>query len=92
VAHTPSHRFRLLQHRTSFKPPRKAKTDGAFEAYLQPPTRIEFNGVQVGQWKDNDFKIVSLNVYGLDGGEFEELLAYMDTQGLGVLVLQDTRL
>ena len=42
------------------------------------PTRIEFNGVQVGQWKDNDVKIVSLNVDGLDGGKFEELLAYMD--------------
>ena len=28
---------------------------------------------------------------GLDGGKFEELLAYMDTQGIGVLVLQDTR-
>ena len=54
------------------------------------PPRIDFNGVQVGEWKENDVKIASLNVDGLDGGKFEELLAYMDTQGLGVLVLQET--
>ena len=55
------------------------------------PTRIDFNGVQSGHWTTTDVKIVSLNVDGLDGGKFEELLAYMDTQGIGVLVLQDTR-
>ena len=47
--------------------------------------------MQVGEWKENDVKVASLNVDGLDGGKFEELLAYMDTQGLGVFVLQDTR-
>ena len=58
------------------------------------PTRIEFNGVQVGKGTDNDVQVVSLNVDGLDGGMSEEPLAYMDTRASETpddLVLQDTR-
>ena len=71
--------------------PERQKLTAYWKHTSNLPTRIEFDGVQVGQWKDHDVKIVSLNVDGLDGGKFEELLAYMDTQGIGVLVLQDTR-
>ena len=71
--------------------PERGKLAAYWKHSSNLPTRIDFNGVQVGEWKDSDVKIASLNVDGLDGGKFEELLAYMDTQGLGVLVLQDTR-
>jgi len=47
--------------------------------------------VQVGKWKDNDVKIVLLNVDGMDGGKFDRLLACMDTLGIKVLVLQNIR-
>ena len=71
--------------------PKEVKLTAYWKHTSNLPTRIDFNGVQSGHWTTNDVKIVSLNVEGLDGGKFEELLAYMDTQGIGVLVLQGTR-
>ena len=44
------------------------------------PTRIEFNGVQVGKGTDYYVQVVSLNVDGLDGGMSEEPIAYTDTR------------
>ena len=55
------------------------------------PTTIDFAGVQVGRWDTTDIRIATLNIAGLDSHKFEEVLAYMDIQKIGVMVLQDTR-
>ena len=55
------------------------------------PITIPFEGVHVGQLKGSDITVASLNVDGIDGKKFEEILAFMDIRKIGIMVLQDTR-
>ena len=63
---------------------------------LSPSTSIQKNaghpsGFHVGQLKGSDITVASLNVDGIDGKKFEEILVFMDIRKIGIMVLQDTR-
>ena len=56
------------------------------------PTTLPFAGVHVGKPSGSgDIIVATLNVDGIDGKKFEEILAFMDIRKIGIMVLQDTR-
>ena len=71
--------------------PSNAQSSAYWKGTSNLPPNIEFEGARIGSIQQGDILIASLNVDGLDSWKFEEILAYMDTQSISIMVLQDTR-